>query len=170
MHEQVVIWGLQAKGLKLLGYGVWIAIPVLGVWRGGTPERIAGAVLLIDFATVALYHDSSELQQVLWRVAAGDVVVLAVLIGLLFRFRRRWLIWAVGVQIVAVAGHLPRLLDPTIRNWGYSFVINALGYALLATLLYGLVVGGSFTDQRRLRVAPRLGAEKRDDDGRRDQD
>lgn len=120
-----------------LGSGVWLLVIAVALLRGGRPERVAAVALLLDLAAVELFRGFDHPRGVQWRNLAGDGVVLAVLIAVAATSKRRWLPWAVGVQIAAVLVHVPRMIHPGVRNVSYGTLAAVLGYGVIAVLLWG---------------------------------
>ena len=132
-----------------LGLALWITACAVALWRGGLPERAFALVILLVIALTLALQDMDSIHGVQWTLLAGDVAMLIAAVALLARFpARRWLIWATGVQFVSVLSHVPRMLDASIRVWGYATLLAVWGYGLLVALLWGALVE-SRTDHAR---------------------
>lgn len=126
---------------QALGVVVWLLACGVALWRGGSPERQVAAVLLVVMGTTLAVQDAEPVPGVQWELLVGDVVTLAALAVVLSRhLQRRWLAWAFAIQLVSVLSHIPKMIDPTIRIWGYATTVAIWGYGLLVALLWGALV------------------------------
>ena len=120
-----------------IGTGVWLVGCMFALWRGGQTERQAAAVLLADVAALHLLPWLNPLGSVRWWTASTDLATLFGLAWIARRSSRAWLRAALGFQFLAVLVHAPKLLDPTIRSWGYITVATSCGYAVILALVVG---------------------------------
>lgn len=125
-----------------------IAICGYAIWRGGQPERIAGAAFLIAVAaTVTVYSDyPSRFAEVEVGVMVIDVLLCLVLFGIAMFADRGWIFVVTGLQLATVAVHVAKLLKPDIIPVAYAVMIASFSYPMLA-----LLAVGTFRHQRRLR-------------------
>ena len=123
-----------------VGIAAWVVVIVLALAYGGPPERKAALVLLGDLFILTAFPDHLQANVIHWRTLVGDLIVLISLGLLCLSNARSWLVWAVGMQTVAVLVHVPRLLDARIHNFVYATVVNVLGFAVMAALLGRVVV------------------------------
>jgi hypothetical protein len=117
---------------------------VVGLWRGGSPERV-GAVAMVGawFGTVLVQN---SLQR--WGLQTGvmlvDAALLAVLLYLALKTDRWWPMWASGFQAMNVMLHLAVLADAKV--WGYSYFVAGAIFSYLVMLSLFL---GSLRARRR---------------------
>ena len=118
--------------------------------RGGPPERWgAGMMLAASLASLAsqsqLFTGSFQKVQV-W-VFVIDMLLLAGLFALSVASTRFWPLWLAGFQVLAVAGHIIRVLDDTTLPRGYQFLVSAGAYPMLL-----LVALGAWRHRKRLQL------------------
>lgn len=123
-----------------VGVAVWLAACLSALAWGGRPERVTAAMLLSELAAVCLLPGLSPKNAVHWWTLAWDVAVLAGMILLQMRWRREWLLTAIGFQIIAVLAHIPRIIDPGIRRWAYVAATTYAGYAVVLALVAGTLL------------------------------
>lgn len=123
-----------------VGTVLWLAGCLLALWRGGRSERLIAAALLADLAAVQLLPQLNFSGSVRWWTAGTDLAVLAGLALTSWRSPRTWLRAALGFQFLAVLTHVPKLLDPGVRAWGYMTVAIFCGYAVILALVVGALM------------------------------
>lgn len=106
------------------------------IW-GGRPERIATLASLTAYLVSPLAQALGGGQWPLWGVAVVDVALLAVLVGLLLRHDRVWLIVACGVVLITLAAHLGLMFDPRLVARGYVVSLWLLYFVFLGALAFG---------------------------------
>ena len=138
-----------------VGVGVWLGACSFALACGGVAERLVGAMLLADLAAVYLLPGLSPGDDIHWWTILWDALVLAAMLVVQARWRRRWLLVAIGFQVVALLAHTPRLLDPGVHRWAYIAVTTYSGYAVVLALVVGtlmtLPTRGSANDRQRRR-------------------
>jgi hypothetical protein len=118
--------------------------------RGGAPERWgAGMMLVASLASLAtqsqLFTGSFHKLQV-W-VFVIDLALLIGLFALSVASTRFWPLWLTGIQLLAVAGHIIRVLDDKTLPLGYQFLVSAGAYPMLL-----LVALGAWRHRKRLQL------------------
>lgn len=106
---------------------------------GGRPERIAALASLTAFLVSPLAQALGGERWPMWGVAAVDAALLAVLIMLVLRHDRIWLIVAAGVELVTVAAHVGMMLDEDLLARGYVVSLWILYFIFLGALAFSLV-------------------------------
>ena len=105
--------------------------------KGDEPERIAaGAYVLGWFATLLVQTDG-ELYETSPGVFAIDVLMLLILGGLAWRFRRTWPAWAAAMQLLVVMSHIVLYVDVRPPLASFITVVNLAGYGVLVALAIG---------------------------------
>lgn len=109
-------------------------------WKGGAPEQ-AGALLIFVSSLTQWVLSETLLQP---RYASIDLLPLAIdLLGLVgfawigFFAKRYWPLWASALQLLSVAGHFVRALDPAMAPWAYSLMKTTPTYFIFVTLIVG---------------------------------
>lgn len=122
------------------GVLIWVLACGIALLLGGRRERCLAVVLLVDLASVVLLPELNTLHRTQSWTALGDVLVLGAMLAILRAFgAARWLLAAIGFQVLTVLAHLPSLLDRSAADWAYVTVINFCGYAVVGALLIGCI-------------------------------
>jgi hypothetical protein len=84
-----------------------------------------------------------------WKVEVGvffiDVGCLVAFLGVALRAARYWPLWVTALQVIGIAGHAIKLVDPAGFPWAYAFALAFWSYPMLL-----LIVLGTFRHQQRL--------------------
>ena len=118
-----------------IGALFWLAACLCALAVGGRPERLVAATLLVDLGVIFLSPAVTPGDAIQWVALAGDAVVLAVMVLIVVRHRRTWLLVTIGFQLVSILVHIPRMIDPDIHRWAYAAANNFAGYAVVLALL-----------------------------------
>ncbi|HYC98636.1 hypothetical protein [Brevundimonas sp.] len=119
--------------------GLWLSLGAYTVaWlRGGSPERLAAGVLLLNFLLSSLTYQ--------WQVGGfhlaatiEDCVCLLILGWLCFRSDRWWPIVATAALALTVLTHIVKLLDPAFSQYAAASARIGLGYLIDLALLLGV--------------------------------
>lgn len=103
-------------------------------WMGRRPERIAGACLLVLTVGSGLVDHNPAWQLLLLSFSAA-----AVLAWLSLAYSRWWLIFALGLQLLAVATHLIPLIDSDYRIWAAVTLRLVIWLGLMLLALFGVL-------------------------------
>lgn len=114
--------------------GLTVVAMALLFWKGRSPERIAGACLLALMIGSGLVDYGGA-----WKVAALSVTAAGVLAWLSLKYDRWWLIFALGLQLLAVTTHLIPLVDPDYRLWAAVTLRLAIWTGLMLLALFGVL-------------------------------
>ena len=137
--------------MRILLYNVLLTVVVVYAFVSGRrPERIGATVMLVGTILTRFAWSAGP-----GRFAHVEIGVLAVDIGafvawalLAIRTNRNWTLWLAAFQLVALLGHLAKLIDPGMLQAGYAFLLMAWSYPMLLTILLG-----TRTQQKRRRAA-----------------
>jgi NADH:ubiquinone oxidoreductase subunit K len=127
--------------LSSLPEQIW-AVAMLAVssyawWRGGWVERVvAVANVLAWIATVALQNRTNWVDPQ-WSVFAVDVMFLGVLLALVVRSDRNWILPAAAFQLLLVITHAAIIVDGGVRARAYITALILWSYLVLITLALG---------------------------------
>lgn len=131
-----------------IGAIVMIAMCIFAFLKGGDVERIgAGAYLLAWFATVLVQGDTAT-AAIPYGMFLIDLMILAVFVGLTWRFKRTWPIWASGLQLLTVMSHILIMTDARLPIASLYTVMNLVSY-----LIIGCIVVGTFWAWQERRAA-----------------
>ncbi len=115
-----------------------VLVGIFAFTKGDEPERLAmGAYLLGWMAGMLIQSESG--QDPAWQpgLFALDVVMLLVLGGLSWKFRRTWPIWAASLQLVIVMSHIMTLVGMRGGLTSFYTVVNLAGYGILIAIGLG---------------------------------
>lgn len=104
------------------------------LWKGRQPERLAGLCLLVLMVGSGFVD-----LQAPWRVMALSVTAAVILGWLSLAFDRWWLVFALGLQLLAVATHLIPLVDPDYRIWAAVTLRLTIWVGLMLLALFGVL-------------------------------
>lgn len=123
---------------------IYVAGCSFAIWKGGRPERIVSAAMLLEFVLGLSFKWIQALESPRYLSLLFDVGVLGAVLYVAFTTNLRWPLLASALQILSVLCFVARLVDSSIRSWAYVTVAIALGFGVLATVIYGAVqrVGG----------------------------
>ncbi|MDQ1154148.1 hypothetical protein [Brevundimonas sp. SORGH_AS_0993] len=110
---------------------------VLLIWKGGRPERAAGAGLVLA-QILSDWLDHLVIGQFRWAVAIISCCLLAQLIWLSLRHDRWWLLFAVGAQFLAFCTHLSSLIGPDALIWSLVTARMTIWAELMLLALFGV--------------------------------
>ena len=109
------------------------------VWRGGGPERIAGAAMAIAYlATIASYTQlASRFAHVETGVLVVDLSLLIVLVAVALTADRGWPMALAALQLDCVGVHIARILDIGMIRVTYALMLAMWSYPMLLLLATG---------------------------------
>lgn len=102
--------------LLIIATGLTCVALILLIWKGGRPERAAGAGLVLA-QVLSDWLDHLVIGHFRWAVAIISCCLLVQLIWLSLRHDRWWLLLAAGAQFLAFCTHLSSLIGPGALNW-----------------------------------------------------
>lgn len=105
---------------------------------GGQSERIgAGIMLAGSFLTPVVGFVAMKLHAHLVGAMLIDLAVLAAFLTLALRSDKFWPLWTTAFQIIGVATHLAKFVDPVIVPRAYSIAQGFWAYPMLVALVIG---------------------------------
>lgn len=120
-----------------IGAGFTVVVVAFAFLKGDEPERIAaGAYVLTWFATLLVQGDSSG-PGPQWGMMSIDMIMLAVYVGLAWKSRRSWPVWATALQSLIVMSHVLTLVDIRPPLSAVYAVINLASTGILLVLAIG---------------------------------
>lgn len=130
-----------------LYYAFAIACSIYAGIRGGAPERIGAAVILVGSAltTAGMSGPSSRYAALESGALLVDGAALLAFLFLSLRAERFWPLCVTALQIVGTAGHAVKLVDTEVLRTAYAFAMAIWSYPM-----WFLVVLGTWNHQRRL--------------------
>lgn len=126
-----------------------VSICLYAIWRGGLPEQLVAAGVIVASAATSLGHLFWETHFRVFQVEIFiiDSAFLVFLMWVAFKARRSWPLWATAVHSTAVAVHLAKALKPEIDWPIYALFAQGSGLVVLALLWLGTI-----RHRRRLRL------------------
>jgi len=135
-HSPIAQAGLAFMGLTC----------AFAVIRGGWPERLAAVVLAVAWIGSEALEDLSVFRNPLVRlhvqpaIAAIDLAYAGLLLFILLRTRRRWVIVAFSAALLIVLIHTVTALDPRITQFDFFSAYYLLSYVVVAALGLGALL------------------------------
>lgn len=115
-----------------------VAIGVFAFWKGGDPERLGmGAWILGWMAAMLIQQDGKLYVSFQIGLFLLDGAMLAVLVGLAWRFRRSWPVWAAACQLIIITSHVAFPLAKAASMEAFYTVLNLAGYGILIAIGVG---------------------------------
>ena len=124
----------------LLALALYFAAAFIAMYRGGAPERIAGAIIVCWIVSDVTYH-------LLFGPSGFDVVdpvhlvldggELVAIMWLALRANRMWPLWAAAAQLICVSGHLAAYVDVAGMRRAYWAMTQLPAYVQLLALVLG---------------------------------
>jgi hypothetical protein len=136
--------------LNFITYNLLLATCLIyALWRGGSPEKIGAAMMAIGSVTtvIVLRVAGVSITSVEYGVLIIDSVFLVALAALAVRADRYWPLWVTALQLLTVAAHVAKLIEPNMIFQAYIFLMVIWSYPQIL-----LIVLGTWRHQRRLRA------------------
>lgn len=106
--------------------------------RGGKPERIGAAIMLIgSLLTAPAGAINPQWLDTQYAIFAIDVAVLAAFLALALLSDRFWPLWVTGFHLVAVMIHLLTLTKAPFLPYAYALAQGFWAYPMLLALAIG---------------------------------
>ncbi len=115
-----------------------VAIGVFAFWKGGEAERLGmGAWVLGWMAAMLIQQDGMLYVNFQIGLFLLDAAMLAVFVGLAWRYRRSWPVWAGACQLVILTSHVAFPLAKAAPMDAFYTVLNLAGYGILIAIGVG---------------------------------
>lgn len=120
-----------------IGAGVTVLVVAFAFLKGDEPERIAaGAYVVAWFASLLVQTDGS-VAGTQWSLMSIDMIMLCVYLGLAWKSRRAWPVWATALQSLVVMSHILTLIDIRPSQAAFVAVINLASIGILFVIAIG---------------------------------
>lgn len=114
-----------------------LAVSTYAWWRGGWVERVVAVTNVMAWlATIALQNRTNWVDPQ-WSVFAVDVAFLGVLLALVVRSQRTWILPAAAFQLLLVITHAAIIVDEGVRARAYITALILWSYLVLISLAVG---------------------------------
>lgn len=121
----------------IIGAVFMVGMALFAFLKGGSAERVgAGAYLFAWFATIVI-QENSGFRGVPVGMFLIDLTLLVIFIGISWRYRQSWPVWASGLQLIAVMSHIMILTGQPIMVGSLYTVVNLIGYLIIACIIVG---------------------------------
>lgn len=120
-----------------IGAAVMVLVCAFALLKGDEMERLGAGAYLIGWLATLLVQTESADRYIVLGLFAIDLIVLFVFVGLAWKSRRAWPIWASGLQLLSVSSHVLRLVERDTPINAFYSVMNLASYGVLATLAIG---------------------------------
>ncbi|MBN8842337.1 MAG: hypothetical protein J0H88_03735 [Sphingomonadales bacterium] len=117
-------------------YGVLLLTVAVAMWRGGHMERWAAYTALIASVCTTVLAPVPDWSHIEYSIFAIDVVALASFWFIAFKTQRFWPYWITGWQLIAIFGHLQKLMFSEILARPYALLSMYISYPILFVILY----------------------------------
>jgi len=114
-----------------------LAVSTYAWWRGGWVERVVAVTNIMAWVATSALQDRTHWVDPQWAVFAVDVVFLGVLLVLVVRSSRTWIMPAAAFQLLLVVTHAAIIADPGVRARAYITALILWSYLVLITLAVG---------------------------------
>jgi hypothetical protein len=125
-------------------YSVLLITVAVAMRRGGPLERGAAYTALIASVCSTLVSPVPEWTNIEINIFIIDLVVLISFWVIAFKTERFWPYWITGWQLIAIFGHIQKLMFSEILARPYSLLSIYVSYPILLVIMYA---AGS-TEQR----------------------
>lgn len=123
--------------VAMFGAAFMVLVCAFAFLKGDEPERLGAGAYMIAWLATLLIQNDSDLYAIPLALFGIDLVVLLVFIGLAWKSRRPWPVWASGFQLLTVASHIFGMIEVRASLASFYAVMNIASYGILVTLAIG---------------------------------
>lgn len=123
--------------IAMVGAVFMVLVCAFAFLKGDESERLGAGAYLIAWLASLLIQNDSNLYSIPLGLFAIDLVILLVFVGLAWKARRAWPIWASGLQLLAVSSHIFGMVEVRASLASFIAVMNLASYGILVTLAIG---------------------------------
>lgn len=109
----------------------------LGAWRGGWPERVAVAAMVLAWFATALFQNGTQVIGPQATIMIIDLLLFGVLLTIALTSDRWWPLWACAFHGLSVVLGMAMLADPKIWSAAGFVASSAFSYMTMTTLMIG---------------------------------
>ena len=117
-------------------YGILLLTVAVAMWRGGHLERWAAYTALLASVCTTVLAPSPDWSHIEYSIFAIDIVALASFWFIALKTQRFWPYWITGWQLIAIFGHLQKLMFSEILARPYALLSMYISYPILFVILY----------------------------------
>jgi hypothetical protein len=113
------------------------AVSAYAWWRGGWVERAVAVTNVIAWIATIIVQNRTNWVDPQWGMFIVDVLFLVVLLLLVVRSDRLWIMPAAAFQLLGVVTHAAIIADPGVRARAYITALILWSYLVLITFAVG---------------------------------
>lgn len=117
-------------------YGILLLTVAVAMWRGGHLERWAAYTALFASVCTTVLAPAPDWSHIEYSIFAIDIVALASFWFIALKTQRFWPYWITGWQLIAIFGHLQKLMFSEILARPYALLSMYISYPILFVILY----------------------------------
>ena len=117
-------------------YAVLLTTVAVAMWRGGPLERWAAYTALLASVCTTLLAPNPDWSHIEYNIFAIDLVALASFWFIALKTQRFWPYWITGWQLIAIFGHIQKLMFVEILARPYSLLSVYISYPILLLIIY----------------------------------
>lgn len=117
-------------------YGVLLLTVAVAMWRGGYMERWAAYTALLASVCTTVLAPAPDWSHIEYSIFAIDIIALASFWFIALKTQRFWPYWITGWQLIAIFGHLQKLMFSEILARPYALLSMYISYPILFVILY----------------------------------
>ncbi len=117
-------------------YGVLLLTVAVAIFRGGALERWAAYTALIASVLTTIIVPNPKWTDIEYNIFAIDILALISFWVIALKTRRFWPYWITGWQLIAIFGHVQKLMFSEILERPYALLSMYISYPILFVILY----------------------------------
>lgn len=124
---------------KPIYWSILVLICAYALWRGRKDERVAGATCLLASLVQLLVVSPTahRYNGVEFGVLSVDLGVLAIFVAIALQSSRFWPLWAAGLQLTTILGHVLKAMELHLLPLAYAGALRFWSYPILLILAVG---------------------------------
>lgn len=129
-------------------YAVLLLTVGVAIARGGPLEKWAALTALVASVSTTIVSPAPQWTHIEINIFAIDLVALVSFWLIALKTRRFWPYWITGWQLIAIFGHLQKLMFVEILARPYALLSMYISYPILFVILYASGSSGRRSDAR----------------------
>jgi hypothetical protein len=121
----------------VVGAVFMVVMALFAFLKGGTPERTGAGFYLFAWFSSLVMQQNDGFRGLPFGMFLIDVATLVVFVTLAWRAQRPWTIWATGLQLMVVMGHIMILTNQMVPLASLYTVMNMTGYLIIGCIIVG---------------------------------
>lgn len=117
-------------------YGVLLMTVAVAIWRGGQLERWAAYTALLASVFTSVLVPYPKWTNIETNIFVIDVLALMSFWFIALKTHRFWPYWITGWQLIAIFGHVQKLMFSEILERPYALLSMYISYPILFVIIY----------------------------------